>query len=361
MANPAIQPFSNAAAAAKAGTQHAIGLRHALIGDSNTTDPNWLSKYITFFERMWDLLLKACGGVVAQFVSTGLTVDVYAADYRIGSTRYSYAGGTLPLTATSTNYVYLDADQVPKTSTSAFPANVFRLAIVTTDGAAVTSTKDARHENFRIGETEWWNVAAGANVNLAGFDILNAGRISFEAPTTVTIAADTITPTNPVHNVDTEGGAAADDLTTITADATNWPRLLILRNANAARLVTIKAGGNIDLAPQGDLRLISTTSHVLLLQYSATRWINLGRPDTQITTLLNSIQGANFSLISMGSMSCTVAPKTIASDLIDAVDRQFIKVDTEAGAAADNVTVTVSTPATAGAAAWLNENGRWKR
>ena len=80
-----------------------------------------------------------------------------------------------------------------------------------------------------------------------------------EAETELTIASGSITPTRAAHSVDTESDAASDDLTTI--DQTNHPdgRMLLLREENASRVVTLKhaagGAGQMFLANDQDLAL----------------------------------------------------------------------------------------------------------
>ncbi len=76
-------------------------------------------------------------------------------------------------------------------------------------------------------------------------NLFGGEKFSFGAPTELTIAAGVITPTQTRHTVDTEADAATDDLVTITAGADG--DVVILTPENAARVVTIKQTGNIEL------------------------------------------------------------------------------------------------------------------
>jgi len=83
-----------------------------------------------------------------------------------------------------------------------------------------------------------------------------------KAPTALTIAAGSITPTGAIHTVDTEAQAAADDLAHI--DLTNMPdgRLLLLYPVNGARVVTVRhaqgGAGEILTADATDIVLDAT-------------------------------------------------------------------------------------------------------
>lgn len=97
--------------------------------------------------------------------------------------------------------------------------------------------------------------------------------IKLGAPTTCVIASDTITITRSYHFVDTEGGAATDNLSTINGGETG--NILILRTTNSARDVTLKDGtGNLLLA--GDCVLDNIQDTVTLFCVGAS-WVELSR------------------------------------------------------------------------------------
>lgn len=90
-----------------------------------------------------------------------------------------------------------------------------------------------------------------------------------------TIASDTITASNDYIIVDTEGGAASDNLSTIQGYAEG--RVIYIRMANAARVVTLVHGtgsGNPTLAGDGSVILSSTKWKALI--GTATGWSDLG-------------------------------------------------------------------------------------
>lgn len=96
--------------------------------------------------------------------------------------------------------------------------------------------------------------------------------------TTLTIASGSVTPSGGgpgIFSIDTEAAAASDDLTNIIQ--TNIPdgSFLLLRCANAARVVTVKhaAGGSgqVSLRSSADLALNITTNW-LMLKRTGTLW-----------------------------------------------------------------------------------------
>ena len=91
----------------------------------------------------------------------------------------------------------------------------------------------------------------------------------------LTIASGAITVTKSFHLVDTEGGAATDDLVTIN-DAAPIGTILVLNSANSARDVTLKDGtGNLLLA--GDFTLATTAQTIMLLKLGGAQWTELSR------------------------------------------------------------------------------------
>lgn len=102
------------------------------------------------------------------------------------------------------------------------------------------------------------------------------------AASTQTIATGAITPDASMQFVDTEGGAATDDLDTITVGASHPlsgrpGSILVLRAANSARTVVVKDGtGNIQLA--GDCTLDNTQDTLTLMWTGAGQgWLELAR------------------------------------------------------------------------------------
>jgi hypothetical protein len=88
-----------------------------------------------------------------------------------------------------------------------------------------------------------------------------------------TISSDTITATASLMVVDTEGGAATDNLATINGFSLG--RLLIIRTANSARDVTVKdATGNLQLS--GDC-VLGSLNDSLTLYGTAAGWREVSR------------------------------------------------------------------------------------
>ncbi len=115
---------------------------------------------------------------------------------------------------------------------------------------------------------------------------------------TLVLAADTATPTGGIHQVDTEGGAATDDLKNIAV--TNIPdgRMLILSNVSASRTVRVwhSAGGSGQILLNSSNHFqLGDPSHYLILQRRNTAWQEIARfPSANLVPLLT--RSANYTV-----------------------------------------------------------------
>jgi hypothetical protein len=115
--------------------------------------------------------------------------------------------------------------------------------------------------------------ASTGNVSAAG-DVSATGSVRY-TPAAKTIATDAIAATGSYHVVDTEGGAATDNLATISGGTTG--DVLIVRAANSARDVVIKDGtGNIRSV--GDFTLNNVEDTISLI-FDGTNWLETARSD----------------------------------------------------------------------------------
>lgn len=276
MPNPTLPLLGRDPAIALGGTNHAIGLPYIGFDDSDQSSPTIIDKVVSGQLHTWNLLLRAAMGAAVQ-LATGLTVHVFAANYRVGTTRLYFDGGSINVPNSTTSYVYLNDQGALAVTTGAFPADVFRVAVVTADATKITSIVDARAENYGIGGTNsWYNVAAGANVDFNGKSLRNAGSLVLPEETQLVISAGSITPTRLVHDVAPESGTE-DDLTDIAA-VTGERRLVILTGAYSPLgfSITVKQTGNISLSTADDL-VLTPAAFVCLYQNSDTTWTELFR------------------------------------------------------------------------------------
>jgi hypothetical protein len=83
---------------------------------------------------------------------SGLTLNLAAGTVNCANTMRTYAGGTLAMTNSTTNYVYLDAaaNCAPASNTSGFSSTTIPLATVITSGGAITAITDDRTFGFAV-------------------------------------------------------------------------------------------------------------------------------------------------------------------------------------------------------------------
>jgi hypothetical protein len=89
------------------------------------------------------------------------------------------------------------------------------------------------------------------------------------------IAAGAITISKTMHQIDTEGGAATDNLDTINGGTVG--DIIILRSTDSARDPTLRdMVGNLQLA--GNFTLTST-GDMIALWYNGSSWVEISRSD----------------------------------------------------------------------------------
>jgi len=103
-----------------------------------------------------------------------------------------------------------------------------------------------------------------------------AGKFNFNPDTELTISGDSITVTQNVHIVDTEGDAATDSVQTIVGGVEGM--MLILSSASSDRDPTIVDGGNLLLS--GDFAFSNVADRIVLI-YDGTNWVQLSESDNQ--------------------------------------------------------------------------------
>jgi len=317
MASPTFPPLTDAQGDALSDmVDYKTGIRHWKKGATKFDSPSVFTRYQQLHEALFELISRLGGGCIKV---GGLNVGVFALNYQIGATEKVFAGiASQALSPNVTSYLYLDSDQTLKISTTAWPGTGhFKIAKVFTSGTEVTTILDARMRNFQIDIVNaWWSVIAGGDVDVNGKALKGVGQQWFSASTELTLASDTITPTQVVHSVDTQADAAADDLVTITADAAKVNRLLILRCENAARVVTIKGTGNIKLK-HGDLVLDDVEKFVLAMQITTTTWIAEPMNFASFGPLLQDLDANSRKITQIGLLALKhMGTRTIAADAI---------------------------------------------
>lgn len=110
------------------------------------------------------------------------------------------------------------------------------------------------------------------------FEAKGDSSLGGAAETTLTLVSGVATPTLGKHRIDTEGAAAADDLTHLAQSGLDDGRLLFIRSVSAGRVVTVKhlAGGTgeINLRLGADL-VLDDPNKWLLLTRNGTQWVEV--------------------------------------------------------------------------------------
>jgi len=137
-----------------------------------------------------------------------------------------------------------------------------------------------------------------------------AGSIAF-TPSELTIDTGSVAAVRSHHTIDTENDDAADDLDTITVAGVDDGTVLILRLANAARVVTLKDGtGNLQLKDNKDIVLDANFPTTLIR--IGTDWVQKDNPFNQN---LNKADDVTFdAIISTGGITVnTISERTAAA------------------------------------------------
>lgn len=181
------------------------------------------------------------GGSFGGFAITGgsgLTLNVGPGTSYCANIKQTYAGGTLTMTNSTTNYVYLDATAscAPASNTSGYTASTIPLATVVTSGGAITSitidsTAFKANSNNTVALTSTGSPASGNLAKWSGPSSLTNGDISGDCTTSGTLA---------INCTKTAGVAFAASATTDTTNAANISSGT-LPNARIASNVRIRA------------------------------------------------------------------------------------------------------------------------
>lgn len=100
-------------------------------------------------EALQGINSKWANGVAPGYAPTkgsGLTLNIGAGTSFAGNVRHAYAAGTLAMTNTATNYVFLDttASNAPAVNTTGYPTSGIPIATVVCAGGVITSIQDDR-------------------------------------------------------------------------------------------------------------------------------------------------------------------------------------------------------------------------
>lgn len=167
-------------------------------------------------------------------------------------------------------------------------------------------------------ETELGADVAGTAADLVtrlARSLSGTGNLDFATAGALTISGGSITPVQNYHTIDTESSAATDNLDTIVATNATDGFILILRQNNAARDVTVTTAGNIVLPGTVSIVMTAATSFVVLI-YDATntKWLCLpGADNVAVTNAANTFSASNIFGASIDHKYTAVSGATTAS------------------------------------------------
>lgn len=149
---------------------------------------------------------------------------------------------------------------------------------------------------FQFSNTSWvelcrssmGDITLTADLDAAGYDLLNLGTLAFENTSTLTISGGAIAVTGSFHAVETEGGAGTDDLDLATGGAAR--EVLILRPINTSHTVVVKHGAGAGAFKlQNDLDFaMDSTECTLVCRHNGTEWVEIVRSPQRLRDLVTT-------------------------------------------------------------------------
>lgn len=187
-------------------------------------------------------------------------------------------------------------DTLPSPSGSDFPAGWYMDVVCTGASLTVTSAANINGSgSLALAQGEYARLISTGSTYYAE-TTAGVGNLFARAGGTLTISSDTITVGSlSQYNVDTQGGAATDDLSTINGSSDG--KIIFLRTTNDARDVVIKHNtGNIFNPAAQDITL-GKTQDVIMLRWDATiaRWIVVSYNNAntvEVASLASRVAGA---------------------------------------------------------------------
>lgn len=161
--------------------------------------------------------------------------------------------------------------------------------------------------NTQGGQIDWDDVWSDAvhdhsAAGEGGQNLRSIQELEFDNYSELTIAAGAVTRTQVYHSIDTEAGAATDDLDTINGGAE--ADLLITRQDNDARNVKYTVNGNLEI-PSGIDIYSDLASHALGWIYDGQNWLNFANPFGRWSLIAETTLGASAASVTFASIPQT--------------------------------------------------------
>jgi hypothetical protein len=210
-----------------------------------------------------ETLFNADVGIDADLIVTGLATF---------TTTVSFTGTSI--TGDASAYIRLEnTTDVTLASTT----HAFQIGPDSDNNLAIDSNEIQARNNGAKTTLNLNAAGGGVNISTAGDTTTIQGAATVDEifrltrGSSLTIAAGVITVTGSHHLVDTQGGAATDDLDTING-AVGAGHVLVLSPVNSARDIVVKnATGNIFLG--GADKTLTSTNNGVMLVYNGSGWM----------------------------------------------------------------------------------------
>lgn len=281
---------------------------HDDVADRDAATPD---QFAGAHKRRFANEIRALGRTVGIALG-GEVIDAGGLDIYHSSGQLIFGSGTpidIPLNKLTVadnddSYIEVNSSGVVSSNVVGFSNGQYPLAIVTAASGDITRIQDKRGALYLAEFTE------------ANLDDLAASL--FDPATELTISGGTVTRTQNVHRIDTEGDSPSDNLDTISGGADGM--LIIVRAQDAARTVVLKDGtGN--LALNGADIALDDTDPWIFLQYDGvlSKWVIIGttgdlKADGSVDVQNLVLEAASELTIATGAVTRTQLVHTIDTE-----------------------------------------------
>jgi len=245
------------------------------------------------------IYVYSLGGAISNVAITGNTIghhDVYGIALRSGSdanetiSMATITGNVLNSigTASGADGIYLLGNSTSKVINSTITGNVIDMVSGSSGASGVhldytdycsvsgNTIRNASTASAAVNTSTAGNTYTLVSNNIEDTAISGTDKVIYNQGDELTISSGEITVVNSHHKIDTESDASTDDLVTINGGVGG--QMLLIQPANASRTIVAKdSTGNLRL--NGDFTMNSSTDSLLLMNVTASYWMEISRSD----------------------------------------------------------------------------------